>query len=103
MAAAANASLLPPINMEVFRNGQLNEVPRVMYPGVLEQKVQIPTVHVWGKSDAGFMMSMAEAAHSICNEDTTRMIRHEGAHDVPKQPMESKAVLRALDWAMARG
>ena len=101
--AAVSDSLLPRIDMDVYRNGERDAIPRIMYPALLAQKIQIPTVHVWGKNDAAFMMSMAEVAHSICDENTTKTVRHEGAHDVPKQPTEVKAVLRALEWAMARG
>jgi pimeloyl-ACP methyl ester carboxylesterase len=101
--AADNESLLPCIDMGVYQDGERDAIPRVMYADLLAQKIQIPTVHVWGSNDVGFMVRMAEIAHGICNEDTTKLLKHGGGHDIPKKPTEIRAILRALEWAMARG
>ncbi|KAL9014611.1 MAG: hypothetical protein Q9173_000740 [Seirophora scorigena] len=101
--AANNDPLFPWIDMDVYRYGEQDAIPRVMYPSLLAQKIQIPTIHVWGQNDFGYMIKMAEVARSICEECMVKTVLHTGRHDIPKRQTEIKAVLRRIDWAMAHG
>lgn len=101
--AADNDPLFPWIDMDVYRYGEQDAIPRVMYPSLLARKIQIPTVHVWGQNDFEYMIKMAKVARSICEECMVKTVLHTGLHDIPKRQTEIKAVLRSLDWAMIQG
>ncbi|KAI0448682.1 DUF341 domain-containing protein [Xylaria acuta] len=100
--AAIHDPLFPWTDMDVYRYGKRDAIPRVMYPSLLPQKIQIPTIHVWGQNDFEYMIKMAELARSICEESMTKTVLHTGLHDIPKRQPEIKAVLRTLDWAMTQ-
>lgn len=100
--AATHNSLLPRIDMNVYRYGEREVIPRVMYPSLLARKIQVPTIHVWGQNDSKYMVKMAEVALSICDESLTKTVLHAGLHDIPKRQTEIKAVLRTIDWAMVQ-
>lgn len=91
----------PWTDLDVYRNGKSDAVPRVMYPSVLAQKIQIPTIHVWGQNDFGYMIKMAEVARSICEESMAKTVLHGGLHDIPKGQPEIKAVLRSINSVTA--
>lgn len=97
--AATHKSLLPWIDMNVYRYGKFGAAPRVMHPSLLAQKITVPTVHVWGQNDFKFMIKMAEVGRSICDDSMSRTVLHSGSHDIPKKQPEIKAVIRMLDWA----
>ena len=100
-AASKDAKFLR-IDMDVFGCGERAAVPCVMLPSFLAQKIQIPTVHVWGQKDFRHMIKMAEVARSLCDDSQTKTVLHTGVHDVPKREPEILAVLRAIDWAIAQ-
>jgi hypothetical protein len=93
---------IPWVDMDVYRYGECEAIPRVMYPSLLAQKIQIPTIHVWGQNDFEYMIKMAKVARSICEESMVKTVLHPGLHDIPKGPTEIRAVLRTIDWAMTR-
>lgn len=100
--AAIHGSPLPGVDMDVYRYGERDAIPRVMYSSLLAQRIQIPTIHVWGQNDFGYMIKMAEAARGICEESMVKTVLHTGLHDVPRRQTEIKAVLRTIDWAMTQ-
>lgn len=100
--AAIHDSHFPWVDMDVYRYGERDTIPRVMYPSLLAQKIEIPTIHVWGQNDFEYMIKMAEVAHSICEESMSKTVLHSGLHDLPKKQSEIKAVLRKIDWAITQ-
>ncbi|KAM5436780.1 hypothetical protein McanMca71_001894 [Microsporum canis] len=94
--------LFPWTDLDVYRHGQHDAIPRVMYPSLLAHKIQIPTVHVWGQNDAEYMIKMAEVARSLCEDSMAKTVLHAGSHDVPKRQAEIKAVVRTFDWLLAQ-
>jgi hypothetical protein len=100
--AAIHDPRFPWTDMDVYRYGERDAIPCVMYPSLLAQKIQIPTIHVWGQNDSEYMIKMAEVARSICEESMVKTVLHTGLHDMPKRSTEIKAVLRTVDWAMTQ-
>jgi pimeloyl-ACP methyl ester carboxylesterase len=49
--AAFQGSPFPWLDMDIYRYGERDAIPCVMLPSLLAQKIQIPTVHVWGQND----------------------------------------------------
>ncbi|KAF3386428.1 Esterase mlcF [Penicillium rolfsii] len=100
--AAIQDPLFPWTDMDVYRRGELDAIPRVMYSSALAQQIQIPTVHVWGQNDFEYMIHMAELSRSLCDKSISKTVLHSGLHDMPKKQTEIKAVLREIDWAIAQ-
>ena len=100
--AAINDPQFPWADMDIYRYGERHAIPRVMYGSLLSQKIQVPTIHVWGQNDFEYMIKMAEVARGLCDESMVKTVLHGGLHDIPKKQPEIKAVLRTLDWAMAQ-
>ncbi|KAE8376661.1 DUF341 domain-containing protein [Aspergillus bertholletiae] len=100
--ATIHDPLVPWIDMDVYRRGELDAIPRVMYTPALSQKIQIPTVHVWGQNDFDYMIQMAKLSCSICDQSMSKTVLHSGLHDMPKKHTEIQAVLRKIDWAIAQ-
>ncbi|KAL4888141.1 DUF341 domain-containing protein [Aspergillus ambiguus] len=100
--AATHDPLFPWTDMDVYRRGDLDAIPRVMYASVLPQKIQVPTVHVWGQNDFQYMIKMAELSCGLCDQSMSTSVLHDGLHDIPKKLMDIKAVLRKVDWAIAQ-
>ncbi|KAJ5128606.1 hypothetical protein N7448_002322 [Penicillium atrosanguineum] len=100
--AAIQDPLFPWTDMDVYRRGELDDIPRVMYSSALARKIQIPTVHVWGQNDFEYMIQMAKLSRSLCDQSISKTVLHSGLHDMPKKQTEIKAVLRGIDWAIAQ-
>lgn len=100
--AASQDPNFPWADMDVYRHGKPETIPRVMFPAALQQKIRVPTVHVWGLNDYEYMIKMAELARSLCDDATSKTVLHGGLHDIPKRPTEIQAVLRNLDWAVSQ-
>jgi pimeloyl-ACP methyl ester carboxylesterase len=100
--ASANDPTFPWTDMDVYRYGECDAVPRVMCSSLVAQKIRIPTVHAWGQNDFEYMIKMAEVARSICDDSMLKTVLHTGLHDIPKRQTEIKGVLRAIDWAMTQ-
>lgn len=98
--AAVHDAPLPWVNLDVYRSGDSAAIPRVMCPSLLAQKIQVPTIHVWGQNDVSYLVKMAELARSLCDETRAKTVLHGGVHDIPKRPSEIWAVLRTIDWAI---
>lgn len=74
--AATHDLLLPWIDMDVYRYGEHDAIPRMMYPSLLAQKIRIPTIHVWGQNDFEYMIKMAEVACRICEESMVKTLTY---------------------------
>ncbi|KAI8948810.1 DUF341 domain-containing protein [Xylaria longipes] len=102
LAATIHHPEFPWPDLDVYAHGELDTIPRLMYPAVLVQKIQVPTVHSWGRSDLEYLIRMAELSRSLCEESMSRTVLHSGVHDLPKKQTEIKAVIRMIDWAIAQ-
>lgn len=100
--ATLRDSRFPWTDLDVYRHGELDAIPRILYSSALAQKIRVPTIHVWGRNDFEYMIKMAELSRSICEESMSRTVVHGGLHDIPKKRTEIKAVLRQIDWAISR-
>lgn len=100
--AATQDSKFPWTDLNIYREGEIDAIPRILYSSALTQKIQVPTVHVWGRNDFAYMIQMAELSRNICDDARAKTVIHSGLHDLPKKRNEIQAVLRHIDWAIAQ-
>ncbi|KAF5534668.1 DUF341 domain-containing protein [Fusarium mexicanum] len=100
--AATRDSTFPWTDLDIYRHGELHDIPRVLYSSVMAQKILLPTVHVWGRNDVAYMIKMAELCRGICDDSNSRTVLHSGLHEVPKKQTDIKAVVRNIDWALTQ-
>ncbi|PKX97841.1 DUF341 domain-containing protein [Aspergillus novofumigatus IBT 16806] len=100
--AGAKDPQFPWTDMDIYRYGELDEIPRVMYSSALTQKIQVPTIHVWGQNDFEYLIQMAQLSRTLCEQSVSKTVVHSGLHDMPKKQSEIIAVLREINWALAR-
>ncbi|KAK4178925.1 serine hydrolase-domain-containing protein [Triangularia setosa] len=99
--ARRNNALLPDIDLSVYdAGGDPSLAPRVMHPSFVKKKIWIPTVHVTGKKDYGFMRAMSDVAHAVCEPKLAKQLVHGGGHQPPQKPAEVREVIRAMGWAI---
>ncbi|KAK2028327.1 hypothetical protein LX32DRAFT_720588 [Colletotrichum zoysiae] len=91
-------AVLPDFNQDFFRD-EPAQVPRVLHPLLLSERIHIPTVHVSGRRDFSFMQDMHEIGHRMCDRRLSKKLSHSGGHH---PPMDSgiKEVVRAIEWAV---
>jgi predicted esterase len=83
-----------------FERGDTTNLPRIMNPSLLEQRVNIPTVHIVGKKDSPLMLEQSALMKGLCESKLVKSIEHSGGHDLPRKMDEVKATLAAIDWAI---
>lgn len=93
-------ALYPDIDMDVYRNTEFDETPRLLIPEIMGEKIGIPTVHAHGKNDADFMRAMTTIAHGMFDGKLIKKLEHSGGHEPPQKDSEVRAVVRAMDWAI---
>ncbi|KAF6816719.1 hypothetical protein CMUS01_12230 [Colletotrichum musicola] len=92
-------AVLPEFNQDFFRDAG-TDVPRVLHPMLLSERIRIPTVHVSGRRDFPFMHDMHEVGYQMCDARLSKKLHHSGGHHPPKKDSEIKAVVRAMEWAI---
>jgi hypothetical protein len=94
--------MLPDFDIGRYWSDNISGAPRLMHAAFTETKIHIPTVHITGKKDAKFMINMANAAYSLCDERTAKRMEHSGGHSPPQNGVEARSAVRALEWAISR-
>lgn len=98
--AQKSNALLPDYDMSIYAKGNGATAPRLMHRSLTEIRIRIPTIHVSGRKDAGFMRNMSKAARGLCEEKCLKHLEHSGGHQPPQKDSEVKAAIRAMEWAI---
>lgn len=86
---------------DVFSRGETDMIPRVIHPELVTTRIRIPTVHVVGKEDHALMIRQSKLMYGVCDPVVAKWLVHSGGHDVPRQVGDAKAVVKAMEWAVA--
>ena len=86
----------------VFKRGGTSQIPRIIHPSLLKQRVQVPTIHVVGKKDSPRMLEQSALMYRLCEPGLSQWLEHSGGHDIPRQPNEAKVAVRAMEMAVAK-
>jgi len=88
---------------DVFQRGDTSQIPRIIHPDLIRQRVRIPTIHIVGKQDDPLMISQSELMYRVCDPTVSKWLEHSGGHDIPRQLQDAKAAVKALEWAISEG
>lgn len=75
--------------------------PRPFHPGLLKERVKIPTVHLMGDKDK--IRDMGDVMVGLCGQNLVRRVRHGGGHELPKKSDICREWVAAVRWAAQRG
>ncbi|KAI0386914.1 DUF341 domain protein [Hypomontagnella monticulosa] len=102
--ARAHNAMLPDFDPSIYTSTDtdISDAPRVMIPEISDRRVQIPTVHVFGKRDASFMQDMASLTRGLCDERLMKKLEHNGGHAPPQDAVAARAAVGAMEWAIAQ-
>lgn len=95
-------ALLPDIDLDEYFKGDHLNVPRLLLPELLDEKMGIPTLHMHGKGDAKFMRDMSLIARGLFNSSLMKTLEHSGTHHPPQKSSEIKQAVRAMEWAISK-
>jgi predicted esterase len=85
---------------EVFSRGDTSQIPRIIHPDLIKQRVRIPTVHMVGKQDDPLMIAQSKLMYGVCDSAVSKWLEHSGGHDVPRQVQDAKNAVKAMEWAV---
>ncbi|KAF2215411.1 hypothetical protein CERZMDRAFT_94821 [Cercospora zeae-maydis SCOH1-5] len=94
-------SLMPRFDVGIYEEDD-SRAPRAMAPVIIDEKIELPTVHIRGKKDADYMWNMSKVAQEAFEPDLLKVIEHESGHAPPTKDAPVKATVRAMDWAVKR-
>ena len=91
--------ILPNTRLDFFGEGKAQVIPRLLHPLLIEDRIQVPTVHVTGSKDVPSMAEQSRVAQGLCNASLARVYGHMGAHEVPFKRSDVKAVISLIRLA----
>lgn len=91
--------ILPNTRLDFFGERKAEVMPRLLHPLLVEDRIQIPTVHVTGSKDVPSMAEQSRVAHGLCNASLARAHSHMGGHEVPFKKSDVKAVISSIKLA----
>lgn len=100
MQSGANGGFLEPPDAAAFERSNTANIPRIMNPSLIEQRVKIPTIHIVGKRDSPLMLKQSALMKGLCESKLVKSIQHSGGHDLPRKMDEVRETLAAIDWAI---
>ncbi|KAK3046349.1 hypothetical protein LTR09_012165 [Extremus antarcticus] len=82
--------------------GADRSVPRIMHPELLpaDVRIRIPTVHVTGVKDERDLIASSRLMERVCEPKLVQSLTHSGGHDVPRTMKDSRALVKAVDYAI---
>lgn len=85
------------------RSVEMANVPRLMHPLLLKDRIRIPSVVVTGGSDVASMAEQSRVAQMMCASASTRSYKHDGGHDVPFRKSDVQAIVSLIQSAAEDG
>ncbi|ETN44955.1 uncharacterized protein HMPREF1541_09830 [Cyphellophora europaea CBS 101466] len=88
---------------EVFERRNAAQIPRIIHPQLVRQRIRIPTVHVVGRKDDPLMLDQSRLMYQLCGEEVAMWLEHSAGHDVPRERGDASAAVKAMEWAFKEG
>ena len=74
--------------------------PRCFHPDIHQERISIPTAHVWGAGDS--FRSHAKELVRLCEPSVAAVYEHGGLHDVPHSLEDNKIVSEMVQKTILR-
>lgn len=81
----------------------IESFPRFFNPIYTSQRLNIPTVHVWGRNDSDSLKRLSHIGRDLCLDETATVIEHSGRHELPMRREDATAVANAVEKAFYLG
>jgi pimeloyl-ACP methyl ester carboxylesterase len=78
-------------------------IPRLLHPALVPERVAIPTLHVTGKQEVPTMAEQSAIARGLCIASLARIYTHGGGHDVPFKRSDVTAIVSSIRAAAEEG
>ncbi|KAL9067356.1 MAG: hypothetical protein Q9161_006964 [Pseudevernia consocians] len=89
----------PPFDVSALATGK-NVTPIKMHGDTHSARIEIPTAHIIGRSDA--YREFSKVIVTLCNPRETKVYDHKGAHIVPRGQEAMEDLTAALNWVVDR-
>ncbi|CAD6587821.1 MAG: hypothetical protein ASARMPRED_003252 [Alectoria sarmentosa] len=89
----------PPFDVSALAAGK-DVIPVKMHGDTHSARIEIPTAHIIGRSDA--YREFSKVIVTLCNPRETKVYDHKGAHVVPRGQEAMEDLTAALDWVVNR-
>lgn len=89
------------LNKDVYTQADLDFIPRLLHPLIVTQRVSIPTLHLYDRSD--MYIRQLEMCVRLCNKSLAHVMHHTAGHALPYKPNEVKEVAAAIKKVMEKG
>lgn len=94
---------IPVLKLDFIQTPNTDDVPRLLHPALIEDRISIPTVHTTGEKEGGMFGQMASCVQGLCHESLRRTHRHRGGHSLPLKEHELWELASSVHWAAERG
>lgn len=84
-------------------NVPLTDFPRFYNPIYTQERINIPTVHCWGRNDHEGHKRISIIGSHLCSDENMFVMNHSGGHELPIRRDEAKAVAIAIEKAFYLG
>lgn len=76
---------------------KLGNVPRLMHPFLLKDRLRIPSIVITGAKDTGALAEQSRVATLLCSPSVTRLYSHGGGHDIPFKRSDVQAIVALIN------
>ena len=77
--------------------------PRFLNPVYTTEKLNIPTVHAWGRNDSAPLRRLAQIGRGLCEDGDAIVVEHSGRHELPTRREDAMATANAVEKAFFLG
>jgi pimeloyl-ACP methyl ester carboxylesterase len=102
--------ILPNARFDFFTSGDhdgersgTQNIPRLLHPALVPERVAIPTLHITGKNEVSAMAEQSSVARGLCIASLARTYTHDGGHDVPFKRSDVTTIVSSIRAAAEEG
>jgi hypothetical protein len=74
-----------------------DKFPRFYHPICTPERVDIPTVHCWGRNDSEALQGSAVMGYELCSTNNAINVTHSGRHELPTRREDVDAAAKAIE------
>lgn len=100
MRSLGIGDIMPNTKIDFLKEDNPENIPRLLHPSLVGDRIQIPTVHIAGLGDLPCMREQALVAQGLCSRSTARSHSHAGGHEVPFKKSDVQTIISSITSAI---